>query len=251
MLRNISLQSVVSTLSKGPVAPSDKIGRSDVALIMKSCAKDGTLLQGDKPAMKVDSNHIQAAFQCDNCGPKGELWATTTTLAGNEPFSVVMGATLKENYKMALQELGLGNTKSSWVGYEANATASLVDVSQGISFKACGKWDFQIWAFAAFDPNSGFALLGEQSKWVPVSRARFSDLEHSSSMTSSGHWQEAAVTAKGSYGEELVVSWAHSESGLKPITIKCTIPESSTIRIRVTRTDKSFNTYCGDHLYSN
>ena len=39
------LQAAVSTLSKGPVAPSDKIGRSDTALIMKSCAANGKLLQ--------------------------------------------------------------------------------------------------------------------------------------------------------------------------------------------------------------
>jgi len=56
------LQAVVSTLSKGPVAPSDKIGRSDAKLIMRSCAADGRLLQGDKPAMQLDSLHAQLAF---------------------------------------------------------------------------------------------------------------------------------------------------------------------------------------------
>ena len=39
------LQSAVSTLSKGPVAPSDKIGASDSKLILKSCMSDGRLLQ--------------------------------------------------------------------------------------------------------------------------------------------------------------------------------------------------------------
>ena len=52
----------MSTISKGPVAPSDKIGRSDAALILKSCMKDGRLLQGDKPAMVIDSAHVQKAF---------------------------------------------------------------------------------------------------------------------------------------------------------------------------------------------
>lgn len=59
------LQAAVSTLSKGPVAPSDKIGRSDAALIMKSCAADGRLLQGDKPAMVIDSSHVRQAFSPD------------------------------------------------------------------------------------------------------------------------------------------------------------------------------------------
>jgi hypothetical protein len=39
------LQAAVSTLSAGPVAPSDKIGYSNATLIMMSCMKDGTLLQ--------------------------------------------------------------------------------------------------------------------------------------------------------------------------------------------------------------
>ena len=56
------LQAAVSTLTKGPVAPSDKIGASDTALILKSCAADGKLLQGDKPAMLIDSAHVLLAF---------------------------------------------------------------------------------------------------------------------------------------------------------------------------------------------
>lgn len=41
-----------------------QIGRSDAALIMKSCASDGKLLQGDKPAMSLDSMHVAKAFEC-------------------------------------------------------------------------------------------------------------------------------------------------------------------------------------------
>jgi hypothetical protein len=39
------LQAAVSTISAGPVAPSDMIGASNVPLIMMSCRKDGRLLQ--------------------------------------------------------------------------------------------------------------------------------------------------------------------------------------------------------------
>jgi hypothetical protein len=56
------LQAAVSTLSKGPVAPSDKIGSSNPSLIMRSCAKDGRLLQGDKPAMTLNVLHSEKAF---------------------------------------------------------------------------------------------------------------------------------------------------------------------------------------------
>ena len=104
------LQAAVSTLSKGPVAPSDKIGASDAKLIMKSCAMDGKLLQGDKPAMTLDSLHKRKAFgttastsaasaarapgaEADVAtikaelasrlpGVSDEIWATSTTLNG-------------------------------------------------------------------------------------------------------------------------------------------------------------------------
>ena len=39
------LQAAASTISAGPVAPSDMVGGSDPVLIMKSCMKDGRLLQ--------------------------------------------------------------------------------------------------------------------------------------------------------------------------------------------------------------
>ena len=44
------LQAAASTLSAGPVAPSDPVGASDVELILKSCAADGKLLRPDRPA---------------------------------------------------------------------------------------------------------------------------------------------------------------------------------------------------------
>jgi hypothetical protein len=88
------LQSAVSTLSKGPVAVSDKIGQSDSKLIMRSCAKDGTLLQGDKPAMTLDIIHVEKAFapsggagtHTDQDQPN-EIWATSTTLVRCAVFS--------------------------------------------------------------------------------------------------------------------------------------------------------------------
>ncbi len=30
--------------------------------------------------MAIDSQHVQAAFKCDGCGPQGELWATYSAL---------------------------------------------------------------------------------------------------------------------------------------------------------------------------
>merc|ERR1711937_38172 len=41
------LQAVVSSLTTGPVAPSDKIGLSNVSLILRACDQGGRLLTPD------------------------------------------------------------------------------------------------------------------------------------------------------------------------------------------------------------
>ena len=50
---------------------------------------------------------------------------------------------------------------------EANATGTL-SMALTIPLKACDKWDFQVHAVAPTLEN-GWTLLGEPSKWVPVS----------------------------------------------------------------------------------
>ena len=56
------LQAAVLTMSTGPVCPSDGIGYSDVPLIMRSAAADGTLLQPDRPATAIDAYYDHRAF---------------------------------------------------------------------------------------------------------------------------------------------------------------------------------------------
>jgi hypothetical protein len=57
------IQSAVITLSRGPVAPSDQNGKSDVQLIMRSCMKDGRLLQLDRPAFALDQQFVHTALR--------------------------------------------------------------------------------------------------------------------------------------------------------------------------------------------
>jgi len=47
-------EALVSSLSGGPVGPSDKIGASDSSLILRTCRKDGLLLKPDRPATPID-----------------------------------------------------------------------------------------------------------------------------------------------------------------------------------------------------
>ena len=56
------LQAAVLTLTKGPVCPSDKIGRANRDLIMRSAMADGTLLQPSRPATQLDMMFVDAVF---------------------------------------------------------------------------------------------------------------------------------------------------------------------------------------------
>ena len=224
------LQAVVSTLSKGPVAPSDKIGRSDAKLIMRSCAADGRLLQGDKPAMIIDSLHVTEAFSgAANKGAAGEVWATHTDLDGSK-FGVVMGAVLSDDITVdAAKELGLSG---KYVHYETNSTGIVVSGSS-LAFKKCGKWDFQLWSLSPV-LSSGWALLGETNKWVPVSKARFHDL----ATATSGKDSSVSVTAVGPEGEKISVAFL-PPGAKSPTVVECTIPRGSSVSVRVGTANKA------------
>jgi len=53
---NVQLQAIITTLSTGPVGPSDMVGGTNSSLVMQTCRLgDGLLLRPDKPATTVDS----------------------------------------------------------------------------------------------------------------------------------------------------------------------------------------------------
>lgn len=56
------IQACVATLSTGPVTPSDRVGYTNVDLVMRSCASNGMLLQPSKPATAVDDAFTQLSW---------------------------------------------------------------------------------------------------------------------------------------------------------------------------------------------
>merc|ERR550539_1171766 len=67
------LQTISSILSRGPVYISDEIGFTDVDLVMKTCAQDGTLLQPTKPCTLLDKAFLgRSGFE----GVTGEVWTS-------------------------------------------------------------------------------------------------------------------------------------------------------------------------------
>jgi len=175
--------------------------------------------------MTLDSLHAERAF--GRTSPAAdEIWATSTELDGST-FTVVLGATLAKDRAVAYgADLGLP-AGTAFVAYEANASSKVI-LGSSLQLSACGKWDFQLWAIAPILGN-GWALLGEPSKWVPVSAARFSALSY----VTQGSDTSASVVATGQVGEQIDVAWLAPGSS-EPTVVKCTIPGGSKVRVQVT-----------------
>lgn len=215
------LQAAVSTLSKGPVQPSDAIGHADRELIMRSAMEDGRLLQPAAPAMKVDCAILASALgaRCPDADggcscadpsgtrPRGELWSAETEIDGRV-FGVVFGAQIAADLELTPALAGLDGASRAeqaralgYVAVEANASSRALpfSASEPLRMRACGKADFQLWNVAPREPN-GWALLGEvRTKWVGVSSARFSAISSD---------EETVVThMRGTPGERIIVGF--------------------------------------------
>jgi hypothetical protein len=212
------LQAAVSTLSAGPVFPSDQIGTSDVALIMRSCDTSGRLLQPDRPAAPTDVSILSKAGLSD--AVTGEIWRADVWMSGYH-YPQILAANNSE-YDLHVNELleaadELLNT--SLIGTEANFTSSnkVVELKDGASMTipATSKWSFQLWSFAPRLP-SGWAILGEAlTKWVPVSKARIVSIADDSI-------QGPTVNLKGPPNENVTMALV-APGGTDILTVVCTL----------------------------
>ena len=115
------------------------------------------------------------------------------------------------------------------VSNKTHTTAALVDFSADkpivLAPKVAGQrdmpWDFSFYSIAPVFAN-GWALLGEQDKWISVSADRFTDV----TTLSNG----LVVKLRGTPGE--VVNVSFKKPGQEtPLVVSCTVPQSSTVKI--------------------
>jgi len=218
------LQAVVSTLSTGPVAPSDEIGMSDVQLILRSCAADGKLLQPDRPAV-LSSNSIFARAGIAPGDASGEVWVTLTSLSGYEFHYVLAAESAARNF--TLDELaGTATALPQMMAWESNTTSDvrLFDAAHPIALPSTDKHTFNLWT-AAPELSNGFVFMGEaNTKWVAVSNDRFADLVVYPDMF--------YVTATGAPGEKIELMYV-APADDSPTSFACTFGESGSLQIAV------------------
>ena len=227
---------------------------TDHDLILCSCAEDGTLLKPSWPLTPIDS-YFSARAGMQAVGPKGELYATYTTLpgqdkAGSDAYSVghILAMDLQNSYTLSLPtELPSparpsNSAETSYFTWATNTSAcgsaAAPTVTRGaisLEVSACGKSDFQVLHAAPeviCATHEGAAtqwgLLGEAGKWVPVSPQRFRDVGCISGTAG------FAVTVVGTPEEKVTVRFAKATSSkvvgtaALVVEVECVIGESGT-----------------------
>ena len=220
------LQSAILSLSAGPVAPSDKVGASDVALIMKACTADGTLLAPSRPATLSDASFRHRAFPTEPGGADGQLWLTHALVNGSR-YGYVLAPQLASPYALTPAALGFdataellavrpaatpANASGSWV---VTPPTVAVSAAAPLHVRACDLDNFEhvllVPALAG-----GWRLLGEPSKWVSVSPQRFVGVASRGASARAG--ASATAWVAGAPGEEVTVAWmappSHGEAKL-------------------------------------
>ena len=184
--------------------PSDGIGMTNAALVKRSCDDDGKLLQPSKPATAVDSLFLRRAFS--NESVLEEVWATYSNVSGFV-WAHVFVADVMNPWVIPASDIGISSTGVAYrVPYKPwNETAVAVNLyspSQGLKIEAVGEGGMDLWHITSALPGSnGWVLLGELSKWVPMSPDRFT------AVTVAPGVVECIV--RGSPGETITVYAAH------------------------------------------
>ena len=217
------LQSLVATLSTGPVGPSDKVGLSDVRLIMKSCNSDGLILKPSIPAMAIDQQFVGKAFG----NFMGEVWTTYSDIAGL-PFIIFFGADFAVSDAVYLTPSDInfpGSLPDSKV-FTVYNPSDVKDFSYNspIKMSGCTKAKFCLYFTTPKIKlqDKELVLLGELDKWVPMSSKRISDIAIGTSNVeitiNGGVWEKVMFTYIYD-GQSFSVSCVMSSAGSAVLSI--------------------------------
>jgi len=240
------MQSAISALSTGPVATSDKPGSADVDLIMRTCTAEGRLLQPSRPASAIDACFAGDAFgAADQDGtakyPVGikpkvyPVMSTHTGLAGLK-WGHVLSIGLKAAYSLSPEDIPMDLTPAApylvWASIVRSGkkpTPAAFSVSQPLVLPAAAYKDFGLWHTSPVFPTAKVALLGETSKWVPVSVNRFTSIRTADTHPGEVPAGEVLVSLAGSDGEATSIDFADMSGSLTEV--KCVFGSSGKLLI--------------------
>ena len=201
------------------MGPGDGVDFLNEKLIMRTCRQDGRLLVPDWPARATPIQMLKMAFSDGLRNPRvphafgiGEIWSTQTTLNERYVYPLLFCSEVGDFEAASWKSLALTdpklNNSEEYLLYshskESPAAAGgnfvvtsllkrsrdlihipKLDVDQFMTFFMAPLWTME--SSSSFQKQQKIrkvALLGEQEKYVPISRERILRVEWSSEMVS-------------------------------------------------------------------
>ena len=194
-----ALHAVIATLSTGSVYPGDAIGFTDIPLLSRSHRSDGFILKPDRPAFSLDSSYVYRAF---GAGPDAKQITHTYTTLADQTYHIILVAQSAHDYALTFAELQVGQAEHYAVYHYRNRTLSLpllVPFDAATPLVLAPNAVRESFTVYYLSPRlwNGLVMLGEVSKWVPVSRGRVAWMQEDE--------EEVRLGLIGAEGE--VVTW--------------------------------------------
>ncbi|XP_055899050.1 uncharacterized protein LOC106071759 isoform X1 [Biomphalaria glabrata] len=180
------LNSLIATLSTGPVGPGDGIGFINTTVLMRCCDSEGRILQPSKPAKAIDDQIKRSAFPT-YAGPDGEVYSTYSNISGYI-FGIVVAADLKNSYNLTPSSGWTFGQMPESVIYSGDDPTDLPrPFSEASPLRLgpeCTPVNFCLYyttPILQLGVRTRVMLLGEPNKWVPISQKRYNSIVQTSS----------------------------------------------------------------------
>lgn len=225
-------------MSMGPVGFGDAAGYSNASLLLATCMSNGTLLQPDRPLAFPDS-FLTNYSRLEQLGDVRVAHSALATGAGDRAYYVLawqLAADLALAWSdlypapgagaefVALSYSGVAGFGGCVDGAPLSACAEAVPFPGGPLLRATGT-GADDWRLSTLAPvlSSGWVLLGELDKAVPLSARRFGAIEQPADGS-------LTVALAGAPGERVRVAAAQSAGTVS--VLEATVAEDGTAILR-------------------
>ena len=184
---------------------------------------DGLLLKPDRPAFSLDSSYVERVWGATT-GPDARQITHTYSAVNGQRWHVLLVAEEAHGYQLQLSEIGEMAPNQRFVTYSLhNSTWSLPQLNEWTSSSPLPlqpqtrstRTFTAFWAAPVL--SSGIAVLGDVSKWVPMSAQRIvamTEWDSGVSITLSGGAGEAVSIAYATYSQQKRKSQAAGVRGM-------------------------------------
>ncbi|MEY2474920.1 MAG: hypothetical protein QOG87_235 [Actinomycetota bacterium] len=166
------IEALLSVLSTGPVGLGDRLGRTDPAILRRTCRADGMLVKPDLPIAAVNRAFLQHGV----ARPEPLIAETTSAhTAGTWRYVLTINAFRQGEAvasRVGLDDIGV---TVPVVAYDWRAgSAEVIEPGGGwdVALPAAG-WDYRVLAPLA----DGIAVIGDASLFAPAGDMRIADVD--------------------------------------------------------------------------